>query len=314
MKEIKWEFSIVILILLSIFSACKKESKTPVEEPEIRPRNDNPNFNTPITNAFNLASSGYNSKPHFVDIDNDGDFDLFVGSSSGTLMYYENVGSKSSPTFAEKLANPFNLTPSGYNSTPAFVDIDSDGDFDLFVGSASGILKYYKNIGSKSSPSFAEILIDPFNLSTSGYNSAPAFIDIDDDGDFDLLVGSASGVLEYYENVGSKSNPSYPGKIASPFNLSDPGYDSSPQFVDIDDDGDFDLFAGCSSGNLKYYENTGSKSNPSFSEKTTNPFNLSTSGYDSAPAFVDIDDDTDFDLFIGGSSGSTQFYRNTNVE
>ena len=49
---------------------------------------------------------------------------------------------------------------------------------------------------------------------------------------------------------------------------------SAPSFADLDGDGDFDAFIGEASGNINYFENTGSSSNPAFIPGTNNPLSI----------------------------------------
>ncbi|MBD0362591.1 MAG: VCBS repeat-containing protein, partial [Coleofasciculus sp. C3-bin4] len=90
----------------------------------------------------------YYSYSTFGDIDGDGDLDLFIGSSDGTIKYYKNTGSVSSPRFVVQTgaANPFNGVDVGSYSTPSLVDIDGDGDLDALIGKFDGTIDYYKNI------------------------------------------------------------------------------------------------------------------------------------------------------------------------
>lgn len=87
---------------------------------------------------------------------------------------------------------------------------------------------------------------------------------------------------------------------------------AKPTLVDIDGDGDFDFFSGNSTGTFNYYENTGDNSNPDFVERTgtDNPLDSMDAGDWSAPAFVDIDGDNDFDLFSGNTEGTFKYYEN----
>ena len=86
------------------------------------------------------------SAPAFVDIDNDGDQDCFIGAGDGTMNYYRNTGSSSSATFVEQTGddNPLDVDV-GSKSQPAFVDIDGDGDYDCFIGEYHATINYYKN-------------------------------------------------------------------------------------------------------------------------------------------------------------------------
>jgi hypothetical protein len=55
---------------------------------------------------------------------------------------------------------------------------------------------------------------------------------------------------------------------ANPFNGIDVGLSSAPTFADIDGDGDLDAVVGAGDGSLKYYKNTGTATNPIYTEQT----------------------------------------------
>ena len=50
---------------------------------------------TGSSNPLNGKDVGNYAKPAIVDIDNDGDYDVFVGSSNGQMYYFKNTGSNS---------------------------------------------------------------------------------------------------------------------------------------------------------------------------------------------------------------------------
>uniref|UniRef100_UPI0034DFE3F9 FG-GAP-like repeat-containing protein n=1 Tax=Candidatus Thiodubiliella endoseptemdiera TaxID=2738886 RepID=UPI0034DFE3F9 len=269
-------------------------------------------------NPFEGIDVGYVSVPILADIDGDGDLDLVVGEGAGTLKYYQNTGTTSNPTYEAKTGddNPFNGIDAGYSSKPTLADIDGDGDLDLVMGEAYGTLKYYQNTGTTSNPAYEAKTGDdnPFNGIDAGYSSSPILVDIDGDGDLDLVVGEQNGTLKYYQNTGTTSNPAYEAKIGddNPFNGIDVGYSSKPTLADIDGDGDLDLVVGKDDGTLKYYQNTGTTSNPAYEAKTggDNPFDGIDVGDYSAPVLTDIDGDGDLDLVVGGQNGTLKYYYN----
>ncbi|WP_369178235.1 beta strand repeat-containing protein [Candidatus Thiodubiliella endoseptemdiera] len=269
-------------------------------------------------NPFEGIDVGDLSAPTLADIDGDGDLDLVVGESDGTLKYYQNTGTTSNPAYEAKTGddNPFNGIDVGYYSSPTLADIDGDGDLDLVMGEAYGTLKYYQNTGTTSNPAYEAKTGDdnPFNGIDVGDSSKPALADIDGDGDLDLVVGEDKGTLKYYQNTGTTSNPAYEAKTGddNPFNGIDVGYSSSPTLADIDGDGDLDLVAGEEqNGTLKYYRNTGTTSNPTYEAKTgdSNPFNGIDVGNYSTPNLADIDGDGDLDLVVGEVYGTLKYYN-----
>uniref|UniRef100_UPI0034DFAF9F FG-GAP-like repeat-containing protein n=1 Tax=Candidatus Thiodubiliella endoseptemdiera TaxID=2738886 RepID=UPI0034DFAF9F len=269
-------------------------------------------------NPFEGIDVGYVSVPILADIDGDGDLDLVVGERNGTLKYYQNTGTTSSPAYEAKTGgnNPFNGIDVGGYSAPNLADIDGDGDLDLVMGEGNGTLKYYQNTGTTSNPTYEAKTGDsnPFNSIDVGDFSRPTLVDIDGDGDLDLVVGERNGTLKYYQNTGTTSNPTYEVKTgdSNPFNGIDVGNLSAPTLADIDGDGDLDLVVGESDGTLKYYQNTGTTSNPAYEAKTgdDNPFNGIDVGNSSSPALADIDGDGDLDLVVGKYDGTLKYYYN----
>ncbi|MEM7348598.1 MAG: VCBS repeat-containing protein [Chloroflexota bacterium] len=269
---------------------------------------------------------GSESKPVFADVDGDGDNDVVVGEQDGVLNYFENISLPSgSPAYIQRLNgdNPFNTVSLSGNSAPALADLDGDNDLDVVIGASDGLLHFFQNNNSAYEEQTGEN--NPFNgLTVLG--GTPALADIDNDGDFDAIVGGINGLLQYFENTGIAAAPQYQPRTGSdnPFNAVNEQSRSTPALFDFDSDGDLDLVLGRggpiddnNNGSLVYYENTGNSVVPEYIKRnsidsrypfngpgitcgsTSNPINLIDVGDDSAPALADIDGDGDIDVLVG---------------
>lgn len=259
------------------------EYNTPTYYFENGGTSSSPAFNAPQTGQFGIAGNSDNvDKFEFVDIDNDGDFDIFSQHSGAynEFGYYENTGSNTSPSFAASVSNPFGLsTIQCYDFECAFADIDNDGDFDVFakerVYGTKGLM-YFENIGSASSPSFATGVSNPFNIDLNSINipGGPDLGDLDNDGDLDIMLGDYYGAFFYFENTGTVNSPNFSAPTSNPFGLTTTGGHSSPFIVDIDGDGDLDVFSGSTNGIIKFYENTSSGGATDISELSKKAINI----------------------------------------
>jgi hypothetical protein len=192
----------------------------------------------------------YHYAPAMGDLDSDGDLDMLLGTWNKGVAFYINEGSPETPDFVLADTTLVKLTR-GSNSTPALTDVDGDGDLDLFIGESSGELNFYRNVGSAQAPSF-ELVSDNFLAIDAGRRSFPTFADIDGDGDEDLLLGREAGGVLLYRREGGGVNPEFVQD--STFTLPLPNY-STPSVVDIDADGDLDVFSGALAGGLFLMEN-----------------------------------------------------------
>ncbi len=214
------------------------------------------------------------------------------------------------PAFTQEAGN-FGLTDVGSFASPKLVDIDGDGDLDAFIGNASGDTLFFRNTGSTTAPAFTLEATNPFGLTKLSGNATPDLVDIDNDGDLDAFIGDYDGNISFFRNAGSVTAPSFSLQTGN-FGLTDVGLHARPALVDIDADGDLDAFVGTFSGDTLFFRNTGSATAPSFSLETNNFGLTATVNANIAnPSFVDIDGDGDLDAFIGDSSGSSRFFRNT---
>jgi len=252
--------------------------------------------------AVNPTSSDITADAHATrsvvlgDIDGDGDLDLVVGNVSQINRLYLNNGT----------ADPFNgvsgsdiTTDTQGTYSVILGDMDGDGDLDLVVGNF-GRNRLYLNNGTS----------DPFNgvsgsdITSDVYDTyAVALVDIDGDGDLDLVAGN-SGRNRLYLNNGT-ADP-FNGVIGSDI-TADTHSTRSVILGDMDGDGDLDLVAGNNGQVNRLYLNNG----------TSDPFNgVSGSNITSdahgtnTVTLGDMDGDGDLDLIAGNPSQTNRLYLN----
>ena len=234
----------------------------------------NPDFTerAGTANPLDGLSVGSYSAPTFIDLDGDSDIDLIVGDGHGNIAYFENTGTATTPGFTQRIGatNPFDGITMGIRSTLVLVDLDSDGDQDLAVGTNDGSVPYYENIGTSANPEFTlrtGASSPTSNINAGSYNS-PAFVDVDGDNDFDLVVGNNHGDILYFENTGTTTEPGFTPRtdFDNPFHVNVAGFWIGLDFADINGDSRPDLIVGNDDGIIHYFESVGAHDNPSFSQ------------------------------------------------
>ncbi|KJV05738.1 FG-GAP repeat domain-containing protein [Methylocucumis oryzae] len=270
-----------------------------------------PSFNAAVlNNPFGLNTPDNSPSPTFADIDGDGDLDVFVGGKYGDTTFLKNIGSTTSPQFVLQ-ANNLGITDVGYDASPSFADIDSDGDLDAFVGNKDGDVKFFRNTGSAETSTFVAQKAN-FGLANVSAKASPTFVDIDNDGDLDAFVGKASGgTVSFFRNTGTATTAKFVSET-NDFGLKGLSANTNPDFADWDGDGDLDAIVS-DFFSIAFFRNNGSKTAPNF-VKQTSTFGLTIIGNSINPALVDIDGDGDLDAFVGfnySDYADTAFFLNT---
>ncbi|MEZ4956131.1 MAG: T9SS type A sorting domain-containing protein [Saprospiraceae bacterium] len=291
-----------------------------------------PNYNVPVRLPDFPAS-------FCLDFDNDGlDDMLFAPNESNVstdveVWFYKNVTSNEFPVFnlSKKNAMVDEMIDVGSGSHPAFFDYNADGLLDIVIGNfykktttnnenlIEASLYLYENVGTTEEPAF-ELIDDDWlgfkQFSSITRNYAPAFGDIDQDGDLDLFVGEQGGYLFFVENKGGAGNPATWGSIIPQWQNIRIGNYPTPYIFDLNNDGLEDLIAGEQGGNINYLPNVGTTGNPVFNNKLNEAPNnqflgsISTiqntnSGF-SAPAIIEFMDTVY--LITGAESGYLSLY------
>lgn len=331
-----------------------------------------------------------------LDYDNDGDLDLLVGCpdkpSQGTY-FFENPGQGSSdklPVFkpgvrigngyhymmlSHRNNEPVVLTPTrefrrdadgNFDFTKSdpidaiknpdakpngrtranmwrYVDFDGDGDQDIAIGIGDwtdyvwdhaydsngnwrngplhGYVYIVTNEGTADAPKYSK---KPYRLRAGdgevdvyGWPS-PNFADFDGDGDLDLLCGEFLDGFTYFQNTGTRTEPTYAAGVTLTASDDRPLKMNlqmiTPTAVDWDADGDFDLIVGDEDGRVALVENTGEHKQgvpvfhqPKYFQQQADELKF---GALATPFAYDWDGDGDEDIICGNTAGSIGFFEN----
>ena len=237
----------------------------------------------------------FSGTAEFADVDNDGDMDLLItgntSSPAATANLYLNDGIGN---FSIASSTPFETSIGGDID---FGDIDGDSDLDLIMtgldASGNAFSKLYLNDGMGiftlvSGTSFTPV-----------WSSSTEFIDVDNDGDLDLLIcganSSGASTTNLYENNGAGIFNLVTG---TPFDNAQAG---DIAFGDTDNDGDQDIFLvgqnDSSQFIAKFYINNGT----SFSLLPNTPF---PGTFAHSSSFADFNNDGKLDLLHVGNGTS----------
>ena len=226
----------------------------------------------------------------FFDADGDGDKDLFI---SGNYNFNNNYAELYLNDGQGNYTLHSNIIPNGvFESSVTSGDIDGDSDVDLIVSGMGlspiivPVTQIYLNNGN------AVFTLDSRSTISGVENGKMKLVDVDNDQDLDLFIMGSSHMEVYINDSTGKftlSANNFPG-IESKYGDFD--------VADIDADGDLDLlYLGDTAHN---YEATLLYINDStgiFTQDTANSFADYTAG---SARFVDLDGDSDMDLFLIG--------------
>ncbi|MEZ4458381.1 MAG: FG-GAP-like repeat-containing protein [bacterium] len=244
-----------------------------------------------------LSASGKERSFVFGDIDNDGDLDFAISSSS-TIAIYKNDGAGSGYKFGS-VQNVSTGIPEGI----AFIDYDGDKDLDIMSEDSKQAVLVLRNDGSGG---FSTPSLSGMGLPTSGgLGDYVVAVDIDLDGDVDFIARKdGTSVRDLYLNDGDGTwTPS------SAFNVD--AADSNKGGIaacDFDNDGDFDIFWS-DGGVNQIWEQTAPLTFVPTGEPAASA-GVAISGVDGV-ACGDLDNDGWVDLVLGATGDDYVFLNRT---
>ena len=232
------------------------------------------------------------------DVNNDGLKDLLVSSfdpnirksaNQNSVWLYLNKGTSSVPDYQLETKNflQSEMVDLGSGAYPVLVDLDGDGLTDLLVGNWGNwkgcvrdqwgnlncefiaSIAWFKNTGTQTIPAFTLMNEDVAGLSSLKLTSLiPTVGDIDGDGKPDVLVGKDDGTLLLLKNRALTGNPPDFYLAENNYGNLHIGTECAPQLFDADKDGLIDLFCGKANGQISWFKNTGTLTNPQFTPVT----------------------------------------------
>ena len=171
-----------------------------------------------------------------------------------------------------------------------FADYDNDGWLDLFVIGGDGRGHLFRNTGSGT---FVDVTAKAGVGDVKGARKA-VFVDLDHDGDLDLLLIGNGPRTVYRNNLDGTFT-----EATASFGLAGGGDERDVVFGDFDGDGRVDLFITNASGSDVLFHNGGAQR---FTDVTA-ASGLATKGGSGAAAIGDYNNDGFLDLFVASTNG-----------
>ena len=320
-----------------------------------------PIFKTPLyfqQEAYELKA-GALATPWCADLNGDGATDIITGTSAGYAVYFENLSAPGEEH--PKWARPVYLKEGpdgkvmhinavhngsiqgpiedkwGY-TTLSVADWDGDGLLDIMWNSIWGKVKWFRNVGTKTEPKFAERR--PVEAEWDGpqprlawgrlepegkalltqWRTTPVMFDWNRDGMMDLCMLDHEGYFAFFERYRAEDGSLklkapqriFCGTDGKPLRMNSGRAGGSGRrkmcICDWDGDGKFDLMFN--SKNAEFWRQTRAEDGKFYFENRGNVDSRTLQGHSSSPTAADFNADGVPDLVIGGEDGRFYYLRN----
>ncbi len=260
-------------------------------------------------------------RPQFVDLDEDGDPDLFIQERSGELIHFENVGSPGAPDFVWRTDRFGELEVGEWS---VFVDLDHNGRYDLLTELPYSYMRVYRNEGTPAEPDFVVAQDSLRNAEGrpifADRQNIPHLTDLDCSGNWDLFLGRIDGMITHLREVpgsagGAEPYPRFEHVTERFENIEIIGQIGATRhganamsFIDMTGDGTLDLLWGdYFEPSVLMIENTGGCPNYNLDNPPEPLFtpegNIATSGHN-VPVPASLVGDGRMDLIVGVLGGA----------
>ncbi|MCB2155986.1 VCBS repeat-containing protein [bacterium] len=286
--------------------------------------------------------------PNYADWDGDGDMDLLCGEFLDRITFFENVGTREAPKFAEGRFLEADGKTIHMDLEMLQVDVldwDKDGDPDIIVGEEDGRVSLIENAGKGRAKAPVYFKQRAYEIKFGALDT-PWPVDWDGDGDDDIILGNTAGFIALLENLDGGSPPQFSTpqfleadgeviRIMAGENLSIQGPAEAKwgytavTVADWNSDGLPDIVTNSIIGKIVWYKNVGTRTEP----KLTGPLSIEldvdgetpypawnwwkpegkelVTQWRTTPMTIDMNEDGKMDLVLLDTEGFLAFYERT---